>query len=410
MKKNNIFKKDKIFLLFAVCIIILIIFIGITSIYTKNRLSSYKNDLNKAVCAAIGGIEDSSQRIEAIKALKNMEKLDISNGQKELQKYGIDAENTVVIQDVEKGINNVYNTYCIILICFLAVILIIFFIYLLYKERKINNIFNHLKNIENGDYTLYLKDSSEGELSHLEDEIYKITVMLKEAADNSKKSKEELAISLSDISHQLKTQLTSITIMVDILKNSKGLNEEKRNEFINDIAYQLENVNRMVISLLKLSKIDSGTIIMTKRKTNLLEVLNASKLNLEVMCEVRNQSIDINCDNDILVLVDELWIREAIINIIKNCLEHSQDYRKVTIDVKDNSLYTEILIKDEGEGISKDDLPYIFNRFYKAKNSKSDSIGIGLCLSKSIIEKNNGDIRVESKQGIGSTFSIKIYK
>ena len=233
--------------------------------------------------------------------------------------------------------------------------------------------------------------------------------MLKKQESILKKDKEYLANAMSDISHQLKTPLTSISLMVDILEENPQMEEEKRKEFVQDISSQLNQINWLIISLLKLSKLDAGTVDFKQENINVKEIINEIKQNLSIWTEIRNQEIII-LGEETEIIGDKNWTIEAISNIIKNCLEHSSENEKVYITCKENALYTELIIQDKGKGITEKDLPHIFERFYKGKNSNKDSIGIGLALAKTIIEKENGTISVKSKINKGTTFNIKFFK
>ncbi len=254
-----------------------------------------------------------------------------------------------------------------------------------------------------------IEDNSEDELSILKNELYKITVMLKEVAENSKNDKLKLKDSLSDISHQLKTPITSILIMLDNILDDKEMPENIRNEFIKDIKREIINIKFLVESILKLSRIDSNTIKFIKKEVTIQEILEEAVKNISMMKEIRNIKINVKGNTKDTIICDMKWQVEAITNILKNCIEHSKENGEIEIVYEKNNIYEEIKIMDYGTGIDKEDLPHIFERFYKGKNSSSDSIGIGLALSKSIIESNNGYIEVISELGEGSIFTIKYF-
>ena len=277
------------------------------------------------------------------------------------------------------------------------------------KSKNIQDIINCIEKINHKNYELDIDEMSEDELSILKNEIYKTTIMLKESAENSLKDKLELKDSLSDISHQLKTPLTSILIILDNLLDNPDMDESLREDFIRDIKREIININFLVQSLLKLSKLDTNTVSFIEKEVNVSNIVKESIKNVLLLSELKNIEIKLNIKEDSIIKCDEKWQIEAISNIIKNCVEHSYDNNKVIVSIMNNKVYTEIKIQDFGEGIDKKDINHIFDRFYKGKNSSHDSIGIGLALSKSIIEKSNGNIFVESSEK-GTIFTIKYFK
>lgn len=234
--------------------------------------------------------------------------------------------------------------------------------------------------------------------------------MLKEESEISKKDKENLKVSVEDISHQLKTPLTSITIMLDNLKENPNMDENTKQKFIFEISKQIDWINWLVISMHKLSKLDANVVQFYDEKINLNKFITEIVKNLEIPIEIKNQNIIINGDNEADFVGDYKWQQEAVTNIIKNCIEHNKENGTINIKYEENNLFTKISIKDEGIGIEKEDLKHIFERFYKGKNSTENSVGIGLSLSKNIIEKNNGIIFCKSEIGKGTEFIIKYMK
>lgn len=292
------------------------------------------------------------------------------------------------------------------IVAFLLIYLINFFTLRRYKE--IEKLSGYLRNISNGNYSMDIRDNEEGELSILKNEIYKVTLMLSKQGEFLKKDKEKLADAISDISHQLKTPLTSMMVMIDLLSD-ENLNSEKRIEFTKNIEMQLERMDWLLTSLLKLSKIDAGTIIFKKNKVKVSELIKKAMSPLLIPMELKEQKLIIDGNENTSFTGDLNWSTEAIVNIVKNCIEHTENKGIISIFYEENPLYTEIKISDNGTGIEKEDLPYIFKRFYKGKNASAGSVGIGLAMAKSIIVSQNGDISVRSKKNEGTEFSIKFY-
>ena len=233
--------------------------------------------------------------------------------------------------------------------------------------------------------------------------------MLKESAENSKLDKNNLKKALEDISHQIKTPLTSILIMLENLIDDPKMDPTIRNDFIKDIKREVININFFVQAILKLSKFDSNTIHFIRNTFDLNDILKDAVKNVSMLCDLKNIKINIKSSEKVNIYCDYKWQVEAITNILKNCVEHSFENNIIDILVNKNNVYSFLQIRDYGYGISKKDLPHIFERFYKGENSSCESIGIGLSLTKSIVENDNGTISVESNEN-GTIFKIKYYK
>ena len=298
------------------------------------------------------------------------------------------------------------NNIIILIYCLISALLlfIINFIYIKSIYKKIAKIDKYMNNILNDDYSINIKDYCEGDISNLKNDIYKMTIKLKEQSELLIKEKKYLEETLQDISHQIKTPLTSMYMINDILTNEKDENIKK--EFLIKNKNQIERIEWLVTSLLKLSRLESGTVKLKKEKINLKELVDKSIEPINVLLELRNIKLTKNII-DVNLVVDINWTVEALLNVIKNACEHTFD--KIEIVGSTNPLYTEIKIIDNGIGISKKDIKHIFERFYKGNHNK-ESIGIGLNMSKKIINLQNGLIEVSSKEDVGSTFTIKFYK
>jgi len=250
----------------------------------------------------------------------------------------------------------------------------------------------------------------EGELSILKNELYKLSLTLNSQAELLLRDKTYLADSLSDISHQLKTPLTSMLMMVDFLEED-SLPEDKRKEFLRNISIGLERLEWLVQALLKLSKLDADAVRFKNETIDVYSLLKKAVEPLVIPMEIRGITLDMpQIQETVTMKGDFHWFMEALTNIIKNCMEHTKPDGRIKIAYSDNNLYTKIVIEDTGVGIDKEDLPHIFERFYKGKNSKSDSVGIGLALSKQIITRQKGSIEVTSIAMVGTKFEIKIYQ
>lgn len=395
--------------------IILTITSSITiTIQTIQQYKTVTITLNEKIAEIMGKISesnpeiDSREIIEILNSAKNTEQYE--KGQTELSKYGIEIDKINSIKLIENQMKTNLKLNILIIVLFSILWMTIIVLYLRKRDKKIKQITNYINQIKNKKYDLNIEENTEDELSNLKNELYKITIMLKEESEISKKDKENLKISVEDISHQLKTPLTSITIMLNNLKDNPNMEEKTKQKFIFEISKQVEWINWLVISMLKLSKLDANVVQFYDEKINLKKFIGEIIKNLEIPIEVKNQKIIIDGDENVSFIGDYKWQQEAITNIIKNCIEHNENNGTIYINYEENSLFTKITIRDEGEGISKEDLKHIFERFYKGKNSSENSVGIGLALAKNIIEKNNGMINCKSELDKGTEFVIKYMK
>ena len=446
-------KKTKFIVL---TLVLLIIAVVVNGIILNNSYNLQIQEYNEQVYALIGTIRENYPEVsdeeiirilnnsEAVSSTYNTETSNSNNnlnenvnsnaeiGKELVQKYGI-TENESAILSLEKMQNNTIIYSGIVIGVLVLAIIAIWLVSRIMQKRKIDGITKYIREINNKNYELKIKENAEDELSNLRNELYKITLMLKEEAENSKKDKKFLAKSLSDISHQIKTPLTSISIMLDELKDNQNMDEETRQRFIFEISRQAEQISFLTIALLKLSKLDSGTVEFEKSKYRLDVLVQNAIKNLEIPLEIKNIQVETNFDEvsevnkeknlnnnsaknnklnkaSLEVIGDYRWTLEAVTNIIKNCIEHTQESKKIHIQIRVTNVYTELIIEDEGEGIDEKDLKHIFERFYKGKNSSENSFGIGLSLSKTILEKQNASISCSSVLHKGTTFKIYFYE
>ncbi len=392
----------KIIILFS---LLLILFVLISSCITKKQYHEYSSSANKKINNLIALIEEKNINIT------NDEIFEILNDDKEnvIRQYGIDINQGSILTDYPNIQKKYKMIYSIILVIYTSIIFLIYFYYHYKEQKKIKQITNYIKEINQKNYYLDVKDNGEDELSLLKNELYKITVMLKEQTELLKKDKINLKDSISDISHQLKTPLTSISILLDDILENSNMNKKTRDEFLYNIRQEVNNIQILVQNLLKLSKFDANVIEFKKEKINVKDLINHSLNKLEIIRELKNISIHVDCDKKIYINGDSTWEAEAISNILKNSIEYSDKDANIDIKVEDNPFYVKIIIKDYGKGIKEKDLKNIFKRFYKGENSVSGSIGIGLNLSQKIVEKDNGFIDVSSTEE-ETAFEIKYIK
>lgn len=300
------------------------------------------------------------------------------------------------------------HPWCAVLFFVFTALLITIYSWEIKKRRdKLQQLNTYLSLICAGKYDLDIADNEEGEISILKNNLYKVIVLLRSQNAMLEKDKVYLADALANISHQLKTPLTSMMVMTELLEREQD--EAKRKQFVETIDKQLEKMKWLITYLLKLSKLDAGTIVFHTDEIALEEVLEASIEPYLLTMDLRNIHVE-KGKLERTIRGDFNWTCEAVGNIVKNCMEHMEDGGHLYVETKDYSLYQSLILRDDGCGIEKDELPHIFKRFYNGKREKKDSVGIGLALSKAIVEKEEGKILVKSEVGKGTEFEIRFYK
>lgn len=402
--KNKLRLKQYIISTLIVFICLFVMFL-ILNIY---EYKTYTKNFNNKISAIVTLVKDKYPEIT------DKEIIEIINSNKQSDdsfflKYGIDIDNKAVLLENDKS----YHTFLIINMSFLIITIaslcILYFRYNYKRKNDIKDIIKYIEQINRRNYELEIDSISEDELSILKNEVYKTAVMLKEAALNSNKDKLNLKKSLEDISHQLKTPLTSILVLLDNLIDEPDMDSSIRNDFIIDIKRNVININFLVQALLKLSKFDANTVHFIRKENDLEMIVKEAIKNVSTLCDLRNINIKLNTLENAKVECDAKWQIEAITNIIKNAIEHSKDNSSIIINIDNNRVYSKIEVIDFGDGISKRDIKHIFERFYKGENATSNSIGIGLALAKTIIEEDKGTIAVESNES-NTKFTIKYFK
>ncbi len=316
----------------------------------------------------------------------------------------IGAVITVISAVVCLYLNIITGILCVLLGIVLTVI---FAVYTARRYRAISDLNDYLSLVCSGNYDLALEDNTEGELSILQNNLLKVITKLKTQNEVIASDKLYLADSLADISHQLKTPLTSMLVASELLE--KEQDAEKRKAFTEMINMQCERMSWLIQTLLKLSKLDAGTIELSRNEVAVSEVLAESLEPFWLTLDLKSITVEQQI-TDFTFTGDKGWSAEAIGNIIKNCIEHTADGGRLEIATDETTLFGRILIRDNGCGIAEEDLPHIFERFYHGKNASSESVGIGLALSKAILNNENAAVSVRSEENVGTEFEIKFYK
>lgn len=375
----------------------------LVSSWLNRDLQQQTNEINANLIGYLSETYDLNEN-DVIAILTEQSTQYSEKGAEILEKYGMN-DDEVVDHSFQ---NKITAAFAAIILVFTALVFLIVYFYLLRLDSSISNISKYINRLLNKDYALDIIDNDEGSLSALKNDIYKITVMLKEQNEVLKQDKMQLANNLADISHQLKTPLTSMLIMSDLLQN-EDLSKADRKKFLEVIRSQLKRIEWLVSSLLKMAKLDAKTVEFKKEKIYADDLILKAVEPVNMLIKDKNQQFILCGDNPILE-IDINWTSEALLNILKNCCEHTAVGGQLKAEIFDSVMYTEIVISDNGEGISSKDLPFIFERFYRASKSSDDSVGIGLAMSYSILTSQEASVHVRSRLNVGTAFSIRFYK
>ncbi len=325
-----------------------------------------------------------------------------------LEAYGYTTSEVFLINGVEKRLYVNIGVNSLIALITFGIIAIINY----KKKSKLNSqleyLISYLEEINKGNYNLNLDRTKEGTLAKLENTIFKTTVMLKEYNRYLEEERKSLKNNLADISHQLKTPLTSIILMVENMEENPNMDAKTKEKYLSRINEKSEKIEELINILLVLSRLDASVVEFKKEMVNINYLITKISNSLSHMTARKNVTIDIKGDLEVVYFCDEKWQEEALTNILKNALEHSFEGGKIEISISENNFYVEVKVKDYGSGIKKEDLGKIFERFYK--RTESEGFGIGLNLAKAIIEKENGEISVNSEVGEFTEFKIRYGK
>lgn len=400
--KNKMNLKRCLLQCLSVSLLFLVLFLG----FQWKAYREYTINYNQKMNAVLGKVHEEYPDITKAELMKI---LDSDKDDSFVKSFGIDLEKDSLILENETRFCYSLIISGLLVILFAGALLGFFLKYNYDKDKELKQITRYIEEINQRNYKLEIEDISEDELSILKHEIYKTTVMLNEIAENSMKAKIDLKKSLSDISHQLKTPLTSILVILENLIDSPDMDSELRADFLQDIKREIMNINFLVQALLKLSKLDSDTVVFLREEVSVRKVVEAAIQNVVVLCDLKNVKVEIeDASEEHTMTCDFRWQVEAVTNILKNCVEHSPDGESVIIKIEKNNIYTSISIRDFGDGIDEEDQKHIFERFYKGKNATAESVGIGLALAKAIVEADRGSVSVKSGKN-GTTFVVKYF-
>ncbi len=404
----NTKQKRNLYIYITMLLVAIILLIIFTVYYIQRNYKESLYDYTNQVITKI--IEEYPEQEEEIIQDIFFNSLESSESVEDiLSKYGFSTENIDTENTQFEIIYKLIILFSILFIITTLGVVCIYTIYIRKQNQKLKDLDAYCKEILKGNYIIDLKEQDESDFSKLKNDIYDMTIMLKEKNSLLEKNNKDFEKLIADISHQLKTPLTSLNLINDILYTE--LPEEKKKEFLDSSQKELEKINWLIKTVLNIAKLDSKTLILDKKDENTYHLCLEVKNNFKAMCETNHATIEIVSNKEETIHCDKKWTIEAMNNIVKNAIEHGA--KTVMIKIEENHLYTKIKIRDDGEGIDKEDLGHIFDRFYKAKNSKENSLGIGLAFCKSIIKNQDGDIRVKSskkEEDTGTEFIVKLYK
>ncbi len=339
----------------------------------------------------------------------------LEEGRVLLARYGIFEESSAFYMQ-EQGFYRVWAVGNASLLFLGAGMFIVVFLYLWGSCRRADRLCGYIRRMERGDYCLELQENREDELSLLQNELYKVMLLLKEQAERAVAQRKALAASVSDISHQIKTPLTSVMVLLDNLSESSRMEEATRRRFLQEITSQLTGLHWLVITLLKLSKLDAGVVELKQEQVSLQGLLARVAEKLEIQAQWQQVELSLQMPKgECLITGDAHWTEEAVANLVKNAIEHSPAEAQVEITLEDTAVYAQINIKDHGEGISAEEQRHIFERFYQGKArrrtaSDDSNMGLGLALAKTVITKEGGYLTVESDGRRGALFRVRFLK
>ena len=256
---------------------------------------------------------------------------------------------------------------------------------------------------------LVASECEEGELSILRSEIHKLTVRMREQADQLAKDRTCLADAMADVSHQLRTPLTSLNLMVSLLGDPE-LTESRRTALCMDMSRLLKRLDWLVSSLLLMSKIDAGTARFQTETVSVTELVDRACAPLEIPMELRDIRCQWEVEDGISFMGDMHWCVEAVGNILKNAMEHTPVGGEIRVSAVENAIFTQLIISDSGPGIDPEDLPHLFERFYRGKDASDESVGIGLALAQMIVSAQNGTVQAANSPYGGARFIVRFYK
>lgn len=380
------------------------------NLYLNDRLEQMNRMQYAATAALLGTVREQAPELDVSDWVSMLNRTDtIGQGQYLLSRYGVLEGQTLmpVLSVRQRNLRICMNLFGLLVCGGMAALLLL---YLYGRQKQISRLVSYLRSVEQGNYALDLGTNTEDELSGLKNELYKVTVMLREQAEQSRSQKKALADSVSDLSHQLKTPLASVTILLDNLSDSPSMDQKTRQQFLSEITRQLSQISWLTTTMLKLSRLSAGVVTFQRQPVEADRLLEEAAGQLSILAEWKQVSFTRKTAPGAMVYGDRHWLVEALANLIKNAIEHSPAGACVELGTEDNEVYTQFFVRDFGEGMTEEEQRQIFRRFYRSPYAGSDSTGIGLSLAKKIIDRQNGDLTLSSRKGEGTIFYIRFLK
>ena len=390
---------------------LIIFLVGVISIfgatyYVVENINKTLLDQNISVISSVIENKEISEVIKGFYEIKDGNEL--VEAKEILESYGYDDDLSIMVNEVT---NKFYKEILVIFIPIM--ILFTIMLYLIFiKELKdiyfqVDNIVKNISDTSNGKFKKIEPKYEEGDVAILTTSLNYMGERVNNSIQKLKEDKENLKDFLSDISHQLKTPLASLVMFIDLMKENEDMPKEDRAKFLDKCDEQEVRMEWLIMNLLKVGRLEAGAVNFKRERQPLRETIELAVSSLIGEAERKNQKLIVTGDLDCEVVHDREWLGEAISNITKNAIEHTQDSGEIEIRVSEGKIIKNIYIKDNGPGIPKDIRKKVFKRFYKGESSTDPkSIGIGLSLSKSIVEELGGEIRLISEEGEGTTFII----
>ena len=289
------------------------------------------------------------------------------------------------------------TTFAILMVCFL---------YFLRQNKMLEDAVSQINSYLAGNVNARIECDDEGELYRLFHSINSLAAVLNAHAANEAREKEFLKNTISDISHQLKTPLAALNIYNGLLQD-EDIEVSSVKEFAGLSEQELDRIETLVQSLLKITRLDAGAIVLEKNAENVADMMRDIELHFAYRARQEKKGIILSGSDHLSVFCDRDWLNEAIDNIVKNAFDHTESGATIRVAWKELPSGVQIVITDNGCGIHPEDIHHIFKRFYRSRFSKDkQGIGLGLPLAKAIVEVHNGTIEVDSELGIGTTFTM----
>lgn len=376
----------------------------------------YRSGLNReydlAVASLVGSVMETypeTSEEELVLVLKGQG--NIEDGERLLRQYGTFLEDgSSVFMAQQKRTAALFWEMNLFIVALVSVLSGIIFFHLGRRQARIQGICGYMEELVRGNYGLDIQDNGDDELSGLKNEVYKLMVFFREQAGRASANRRALADSVADISHQLKTPLTSVTVLVDNLADNEDMDADTRRRFLTEISAQISGVSWLVATLLKLSRLDAGVVELENKPLQMKDLTEEVCRRLELSAEWSQVELYQEIPEEIRISGDAQWLTEAILNVVKNAIEHSERGRRVELRAEQNEVYTLLTVHNWGKVISQEEQKHLFERFYRGRTAGKESVGIGLALAREILKQQNGYITVESGKEQGTIFSIKFLK